>query len=91
MRKRHAVVGFSMIAIGLVLFITPVSPPHREWEPITVDMAPIYKGLVGIPLILVGITFAVAGFVKRMGKMTLVIANVLLISVWFLFVVSRGS
>lgn len=55
MRKRHIIVGFSMVVVGLILFITPVSPPHREWEPINVDMAPIYKGLVGIPLILVGI------------------------------------
>ena len=91
MRKKHLVVGFSMIAIGLILFVTPVSPPHREWEPINVDMTPIYKWLVGIPLILVGTPFAVAGFVKRMGKMTITITNVLLVSVWFLLVVSRGS
>ena len=92
MRKRHTVVGFSVIAIGLILFITPVSPPHREWEnPQNPDMSPIYKWLVGIPLILVGIPFAIAGFVKRIGKMTITITTVLLISVWFLIVVSRGS
>lgn len=68
MRKRHIAVGFSIIIVGLILFITPVSLPHKEGEPITVDMTPIYKGLVGIPLILVGITIATAGFVKRIRK-----------------------
>lgn len=91
MRKRHIAIGFSIIAVGLILLITPVSPPHREWDTITVDMGPIYRWLVGIPLILVGIPIATAGFVKRIGKMTLVITNVLLISVWFLFILSRGS
>ena len=80
-----------MIVVGLVFFLTPVSSPHIEGEPITLDMAPIYKGLVGIPLVLVGIPFAIAGFIKRIGKMTIIITTVLLISVWFLFIVSRGS
>ena len=92
MRKKHLVVGFSMIAIGLVLVVTLVSSPYRHWEsPQNPDMAPIYKWLFGIPLILAGIPFVTAGFVKRIGKMTLVITTVLLFSVWYLFVVSRGS
>jgi len=89
MRKRHIVVGFSMIVIGSILFLTSVSLPHKPETIDGPDMAPIYKWLVGIPLVLVGIPFATAGFVKRIGKMTITIIVVLLISVWFLLVISK--
>jgi hypothetical protein len=43
-----------------------------------------------VPLILAGLPLSAAGFIKNIGKRSIVITIVVLICVWFLFV-SRGS
>jgi hypothetical protein len=80
-----------MITAGLILFFISVSPPHKDGEAISLDMAPIFKWLIGVPLILAGLPLSTAGFIKNIGKRSIAITVVVLICVWFLFVVSRGS
>ncbi|MGQ0794650.1 MAG: hypothetical protein ACT4N5_00495 [Nitrosopumilaceae archaeon] len=96
MSKMHnkiklAIFGIFMIAAGLVLFFTSNSLPHKDDEVTSLDIAPIFKWLVGVPLILAGLPLSAAGFLKNIGKRAIVITVVVLISVWFLFVVSRGA
>lgn len=79
-----------MIAAGLILFFMSGSPPHKAGEVISLAMSPIFKWLIGVPLILAGLPLSAAGFIKNIGKRSIVITIVVLICVWFLFV-SRGS
>ena len=79
-----AIIGFFMIAAGLVLFFTSNSLPHKA-EVTSLEMVPILKWLIGVPLILAGLPLSAAGFLKNIGKRTIVITVVALIFAWFLF------